>query len=281
MTLTTVLDGLAFPEGPRWRDGALWFSDMHAHEVVRLAADGVRSTVAVFDGPVSGLGWLPSGQMLVVAMAAKKVLRQEADGGFVTHGDLADIATGLANDMVVDGHGNAFVGNFGFSLHPPEAPRAAKLAVVKPDGTVGIAAGELMFPNGMVITPDGRTLIVGESFSRVLTAFDLGHDGTLSNRRIWAGLPDNALPDGICLDSDGAVWLASPSSSEVIRVREGGEVLARIPTAQLAIACMLGGADRRTLYVLTAESTDPAICAANRTARIQTMRVDTPGAGRP
>ncbi len=281
MTLTTILGDLAFPEGPRWRDGALWFSDMHAHEVVRLMPDGQRQTAASFDGPVSGLGWLPAGHMLVVSMADRRVLRQQADGRFVLHGDLSGIATGLANDMVVDSHGNAFVGNFGFSLHPPEEPRPARLARIAPDGKTSIAAENLMFPNGMVITPDGSALIVGESFSRVLTAFDHGRDGALTNRRVWAALPGKALPDGICLDAEGAIWVASPSTSEVIRVREGGEVLARVPTEQLAIACMLGGADRRTLYVLTAESTDPAACKAGRTARIQTMRVDAPGAGCP
>lgn len=191
------------------------------------------------------------------------------------------IATGLANDMVVDAHGTAFVGNFGFSLHPMETPRAAKLARVKTDGSVGVAAEELMFPNGMVITPDGGTLIVGESFARVLTAFDLARDGSLTSRRVWAALPEGAAPDGICLDAEGAVWVASPTTSEVIRVRAGGEVLARVPTEQLAIACMLGGEDRRTLYVLTAESTNPDACKAKRTARIQTMRVDAAGAGRP
>lgn len=278
--LTTILDGLAFPEGPRWHDGALWFSDMHAHEIVRLAPDGTRRTVASFDGPVSGLGWLPDGRLLVVSMSDKRVLRQESDGNFVTHGDLSSIATGLANDMVVDAAGNAFVGNFGFSLHPMGEVKAAKLARVAPNGAVSVAAEDMMFPNGMVITPDGQTLIVGESFSRVLTAFDL-KDGVLSNRRLFAALPEGALPDGICLDAEGAIWSASPSSSEVVRVREGGEVLARVKTEQLAIACMLGGEDRRTLYVLTAESTDPAVCEATRTARVQTLRVDAPGAGRP
>lgn len=277
----TILEGLAFGEGPRWRDGALWFSDMHAQEVVRMTPDGVRSTAARFDGPVSGLGWLPDGRMLVVSMADKQVLRQEADGAFVLHGDLSDIATGLANDMVVDAHGNAFIGNFGFSLHPPEQPRPAKLARVTADGAVSVAADDMMFPNGMIITPDGKTLIAGESFSRVLTAFDLDARGGLSNRRIWSGLPDKALPDGICLDAEGAVWVASPSTSEVLRVREGGEVLARVPTEQLAIACMLGGEDRRTLYILTAASTDPAICRTERSARVLALRVDAPGAGQP
>lgn len=281
MTLTTLLGGLAFPEGPRWRDGALWFSDMHAHQIVRMTPDGARETAAEFGGPVSGLGWLPAGHLLVVSMADRRVLRRQADGAFVLHGDLRQIATGLANDMVVDSHGNAFVGNFGFSLHPPEEPKPARLARVAPDGRSCVAAENLMFPNGMVITPDGATLIVGESASRVLTAFDLARDGALTNRRVWAALPGKALPDGICLDAEGAIWVASPSTSEVLRIREGGEVLDRVPTGQLAIACMLGGEDRRTLYVLTAESTDPAVCTAKRTARIQAMPAPAPGAGWP
>lgn len=279
--LTTVLSGLAFPEGPRWHDGALWFSDMHAHEVVCLTPDGSRRTAASFDGPVSGLGWLPDGRMLVVSMADKRVLRQEADGSFALHGDLSAIATGLANDMVVDADGTAFVGNFGFSLHPPEAMKPAKLARVAPDGTASIAAEGLVFPNGMVITRDGATLVVGESFAGILTAFDIGAAGELSNRRVWAALPAGAVPDGICLDADGAIWVASPTTSEVIHIREGGEVLSRAATEQLAIACMLGGEDRKTLSVLTSESTDPEACRTNRTARVQTMRVATPGAGRP
>ncbi len=279
--LTTILDGLAFPEGPRWHDGALWFSDMHAHEVVRVTEKGERRTVAEFGGPVSGLGWLSDGRMLVVSMADKRVLVQASDGTFAMHGDLSDIATGLCNDMVVDAHDNAFVGNFGFSLHPMGEVRAAKLARVAPNGAVSVAADDMMFPNGAVITPNGKTLIVGESFSRVLTAFDLSADGVLTNRRIWAALPEGASPDGICLDADGAIWSASPSSSEVVHVREGGDVLARVKTEQLAIACMLGGEDRKTLFVLTAESTDPDECKAKRSARIQIMRVDVPGAGRP
>jgi sugar lactone lactonase YvrE len=277
----TVLDGLAFPECPRWHEDALWFSDMHAHEVVRLDADGTRRTMASFDGPISGLGWLADGRMLVVSMADKTLLKQQADGSFVTHGDMSNVATGLCNDMVIDAQGNAFVGNFGFSLHPPEDPKPAKLARVTPDGAVSAAAEDLMFPNGAVITPDGKTLIVGESFAAQLTAFDLAADGTLSNRRVWAALPKGAVPDGSCLDAEGAVWTASPTSSEVIRLKEGGEVLARIPTEQLAIACMLGGDDRKTLYILTAESTDPDVCKAKRNARIQTIRVNVAGAGRP
>lgn len=278
--LDTILDGLAFGEGPRWRDGELYLSDMHAHEIVAVTPSGTRRTVQSFDGPVSGLGWLPDGRMLVVSMADQRVLRQES-GGFVPHGDLSGIATGLANDMVVTSAGQAFVGNFGFTLHPPSEPKAATLARVDADGSAHAAAGELMFPNGMVITPDNRTLIVGESWGRRLTAFDLVADGTLTNRRVWAAMPEKALPDGICLDAEGAIWVASPSSSEVLRIREGGEVTERIATEQQAIACMLGGSDRKTLFVLTSESTDPEVCARTRSSRVQAVAVDVAGAGLP
>ena len=276
----TILDGIAFGEGPRWRNGELYFSDMHAHEVVAVTPAGKRRTVASFGGPVSGLGWLPDGRMLVVSMADQRVLRQES-GGFVTYGDLSAIATGLANDMVVTASGQAFVGNFGFSLHPPSEPKPAKLARIDLDGRVHEAADNLMFPNGMVITPDGKTLIAGESWGRCLTAFDLAADGTLSNRRLWATFPDKALPDGICLDADGAIWAASPLTSEVLRIAEGGAVLERIATEQQAFACMLGGADRKTLFILTAANSDPADAAAKRSGRVQAVQVDAAGVGLP
>lgn len=280
-SLETVLEGLAFPEGPRWHDGRLWFSDMHAHEIISLDEAGGRRTELTWPQPTSGLGWLPDGRLLFVSMEDRRLMRREADGQVVEHADLSGIATWHANDMVVDEAGRAYVGNFGFSLHPMGEPKPARLALVQPDGTASAAADELMFPNGMVITPDGGTLVVGESMGRRLTAFSVGEDGALSDRRVWADLPGGAIPDGICLDAEGAIWSASPSTKEVLRVREGGEVLDRIPTDEQAIACMLGGGDRRTLYVLIAASTDPEICAATRTSRIVAARVDVAGAGRP
>ena len=217
--------------------------------------------------------------MLVVSMYDKKVMRREADGSFVVHADLSALATGHLNDMLVRDDGIAFVGNFGFSLYPPEDPRSAVLVRVLPDGTVSIAEEETYFPNGMAITPDGKTFILAESGAACLTAFDLASDGTLSNRRVWAELPAGAVPDGICLDAEGLVWAASPYSSEVLRIREGGEVVERIATEQLAVACMLGGEDRKTLYVCTAQSTDPALCIGSPTARVLAARVDVPGVG--
>jgi sugar lactone lactonase YvrE len=278
--LRTVLEGLAFPEGPRWRDGRLWFSDMHAHEVVAMAPDGARETVFKADGAVSGLGWLPDGRMLVVSMEDRRLLRIEPDGRAVTHADLSEIATGHCNDMVVDAAGRAYVGNFGFPLGSGER-RTAKMARVDPDGSVVAAADELMFPNGAMITPDGKTLIVGETFAGRMTAFDIAADGALSNRRVWAQLPERAVPDGACLDAEGAVWIASPSTNDVIRLAEGGEVLERITADRGCFACMLGGADRRTLYVLTARGSDPTASAAVRTGRIEAVEVDVAGAGLP
>ncbi|MGE0045257.1 MAG: SMP-30/gluconolactonase/LRE family protein [Hyphomonadaceae bacterium] len=275
-----VLEGLAFPEGPRWRAGELWFSDMHAHEIVAMKPDGSRRTILTHDHPVSGLGWLPDGRLLFVSMDDRKLMRREEGGQIVQHADLSGVATWHANDMVVDAQGRAYVGNFGFSLHPPEDPKPARLARVDPDGRTHVAAGDMMFPNGSVITPDGKTLIVGESWGRRLSAFDIAADGALSNRRVWADTQP-AVPDGICLDAEGAIWIASPPTNEAVRFREGGEALERVACECGAYACMLGGADRKTLFILTAESADPAVCKANRTGRIEAVAVDAPGAGLP
>jgi sugar lactone lactonase YvrE len=279
-TLTTLLDGLAFPEGPRWRDGRLWFSDMHAHEVVAMAPDGARETVFAAPGPVSGLGWLPDGRMLVVSMNDRRLLRIENDGTAITHADLSGVATGNCNDMVVDAAGRAYVGNFGEG-YPGGDVQPARMARADPDGRVVAAADELVFPNGTVITPDGKTLVVGETFAARMTAYDIAADGGLSNRRVWAALPQGAVPDGCCLDAEGAIWVASPTSNDVIRLAEGGEVLERITADQGVYACMLGGEDRKTLYLLTAASSVPAECAANRTGRIEAVQVDVAGAGLP
>ena len=279
-TLETVLDGLAFAEGPRWRDARLWFSDMHAHEVIAMTPAGKRETVFSHSGPVSGLGWLPDGRLLVVSMVDMALLSIEPDGRAVIHADLSAVATGRCNDMVVDAAGGAYVGNFGYD-YPAGEMKPAKLARVDPDGAVSVAAEDMMFPNGSIITPDGKTLIVGETFAERLTAFDIGANGALSNRRVWAQLGSREYPDGSCLDAEGAIWVASPFTSEVIRVKEGGEVLERIKAEQGVFACMLGGDDRKTLFVLTADSSDPDATEAKRTGRIEVTRVDVPGAGLP
>jgi sugar lactone lactonase YvrE len=280
-----VVEGLAFAEGPRWHDGRLWFSDMHDHRVVALNPDGTLTTIVEVPNQPSGLGWLPDGRLLVVSMTDRRLLRLDDDGRLVHAADLGELATWHCNDMVVRADGLAYVGNFGFDLYGRGQAdhRTADLLAVKPDGSVRVAADGLEFPNGTVITPDGSTLIVGESFAGRLTAFDVAPDGSLSGRRVWAQLVD-AVPDGICLDAEGAIWVASPLGHQVLRVAEGGDVLDRVATGeQHAYACMLGGEDRRTLFVCTARSSDPDKCRAQRAGRIEAadVDVDVAGAGWP
>ena len=275
-----VVEDVAFGEGPRWRDGALYWSDMHGHAVKRLV-DGEVQTVCEVPTRPSGLGWLPDGRMLVVSMSDRRVLRREADGALVVHADLCALAPRRCNDMTVDALGRAYVGNFGFELDSAEEPCATVLIRVDPDGSARVAADDLLFPNGMVITEDARTLIVAETWGARLSAFDIAPDGSLSNRRVWAAFTDRSVPDGICLDAEGAVWIASPTTKGCLRVREGGEILERVETGRGAFACMLGGEDRRTLYVCTADSHDPERQRRERNGRIEAFQVAVPGAGRP
>jgi len=278
-TLKVLIGGLAFPEGPRWREGKLFFSDMHAHQVLAVDMAGKREVICEVPARPSGLGWLPDGRMLVVSMTDRKLMRLDRDG-LKTVADLSKLAPFDCNDMVVDARGRAYVGNFGFDLHAGAQPRTTTLVMVARDGAARVVAEELMFPNGTVITPDGKTLIVGESFGRRLTAFDIDADGSLKNRRVWAEL-GNSPPDGICLDAENAIWVACPTMSEVIRVKQGGEVTERIKVETDAFACMLGGADGRTLFVATAPNSDPEKCRATRGGRIEITQVEVPRAGLP
>ena len=281
--LRTVVEDLAFPEGPRWHEGKLWFSDMHARRVLRLdPGSGSPETVVEVPGRPSGLGWDSAGRLMVVSMRDRRLLRLDGDE-LVEVANLSALATWYCNDMVVDAAGRAYVGNFGFDIEvPPEEmkPVPAVMARVDPDGSVAVAAEDLMFPNGTVITPDGRTMIVAESFAGLLTAFDIGPDGSLSGRRVWAAL-EGVAPDGICLDREGAVWVADAFGARVLRVAEGGEVLSTVPAGQNTYACMLGGEDRRTLFVCTAPSSDPEECERRMGGRIEAVEVEVPGAGRP
>jgi sugar lactone lactonase YvrE len=279
-TPTVVVDALAFPEGPRWHEGRLFFSDQHDRRVVRMDPSGATDTVVEVPEQPSGLGWLPDGRMLIVSMRDRRVLRLE-NGELVEHADLSTLATGECNDMVVDAHGRAYVGNFGFDMYGGEEARETCMIRVDPDGTASVAADALSFPNGTVITADGGTMIVGESYGGRLTAFTIGADGALGERRLFAQL-QGAVPDGICLDEQGAVWVACPLTGRVLRVREGGEVLDEIKvTHDFAFACMLGGDDRRTLYMCTAASSDPTVTRDLRSGRIEAIEVDVPGAGLP
>lgn len=279
MKLEPLLDGLTFGEGPRWRDDRLYFSDFYVHQVRTVDEGGKAETIVEVPGQPSGLGWRPDGTMLIVSMTDRRLMRF-VGGKLSVEAELGGIATGLCNDMIVDARGRAYVGNFGFDRHAGEEPRPAVLARVDPDGSVHAVANQLMFPNGTVITPDGRTMIVAETFAKRLTAFDLAEDGALSNRRVWAETP-TCNPDGICLDAEGAIWVTGAFTHHMIRVFEGGHVTHDLDLGErAAYACMLGGKDRRTLFVVTNSGSGPAI-AAKKDGRIETMRVDVPGAGLP
>jgi sugar lactone lactonase YvrE len=280
-TTTVVLDGLAFPEGPRWHDERLWFSDQHDKRVVAMDVDGEAETIVEVPQQASGLGWLTDGRLLVVSMLDRKVMRLETDATLVVHADLSELAPGACNDMVVGGQGRAYVGNFGFDMYGGEKPRETCLIAVEPDGSASVAAEEMAFPNGSVITADGSALLVGESMASRISAFDIAPDGTLGNRRVWAQL-EGATVDGMCLDAEGAVWAACPFTGRVLRIREGGEVVDEVKgTHPGAFACMLGGDDRRTLYLCTAPTHVPDEARAAHGGRIEAVAVDVPGAGWP
>jgi len=274
-----LLDGLTFPEEPRWRDGRLWFSDFYSHRVIAVDLDGRAETIAEVPQQPSGLGFMPDGTLLIVSMRDRRLLRR--DGGTLRLvADLSALAGGYCNDMVVDAAGRGYVGNFGFDRHGGEDPRTTCLIRVDPDGRATPAADGLMFPNGTVITPDGKTLIIAETYAHRLTAFDVGRDGTLANRRLFAAL-DGVHPDGICLDAEGAVWVANARAPLLLRVLDGGRIADTISTGtHNTYACMLGGGDRRTMFICTCLGFGPGQ-ASKRDGRIETVRVDVPGAGLP
>jgi len=278
--LELLVDGLDFGEGPRWHDGRLWYSDFYQHRVYAVSPGGARETILDLGSEQpSGLGWMPDGSLLVVAMTARRVLRM-ADGEVTIHADLSEIATWHCNDMVVAADGTAYVGNFGWDIeHDRGHPLAATLAVVRPDGSVQSGPGDLLFPNGSVITPDGSTLVIAETFGGRFSAFPLDADGCPGEGREWAPVP-GAAPDGCTLDSDGGIWFADAAGSGVVRVLEGGTITDRLPTPQPAYACMLGGDDGRTLFILTAPGAG-ADRAGTGEGCILTTTVEHAGAGLP
>lgn len=280
-----LLDGLCFPEAPRWHDDRLFFSDMRRNNrVMAVDLDGNAETICDVPGSPSGIGWLPDGRMLVVSMTECRILRLEDDGSLVPHAELKSIARGPLNDMVVDRQGRAYAGNFGFDMFAGAPMAPAKLALAHPSGFSRDVASDLEFPNGMVITPDGKTLIVAESAGRRLTAFDIEVDGSLANRRLWADC-GAAGPDGICLDEAGGIWIAAPNQRAFIRFMEGGEETDRIllPDSKQAIACMLGGPERRTLFMCTVEGTSQQVLSGSDETNgfIEVGEVSVPGAGWP
>ena len=285
---TILMDGLTFGEGPRWHEEKFYFSDFYSHKVFSLDMDGNSEVIVEVPAQPSGLGWMPDGTMLIVSMKDKKLLSFNKNT-LSEVADLSNLAGFHCNDMVVDDQGNAYIGNFCFNTYSGEEIRPANLILVRPGEDPCLAADDLLFPNGTVITPDGKTLIVGETYAARLTAFDINQDATLSNRRVWADFTldadegDIPLPDGICLDAEGAIWVASPSTAEVIRVREGGVILDRISVETNAYACMLGGDDLKTLFICTsnASGVDPESALREKSGKIETIKVEVAGAGRP
>jgi sugar lactone lactonase YvrE len=280
MADTRVLaDRLMFPEAPRWHAGRLWLTDQHARQVLTLDAEGEVNIVVETDDLPGGLGWLADGSLAVVEMTQRRILRL-TDDGVTVYADLSGLASFHCNDMVIDALGRAYVGNFGYDLHGGAAVAPAELIRVDAAGDARVVARDLIFPNGMVIVPDGGTLIVAETFASRLTAYTIDSDGSLGDRWVWAELGE-AAPDGICLDSDGALWVASPATAEVLRVHAGGHVSDRLRTAGTPYACMLGGPGRRTLFVMTSETDDPAQARRLRSGRIESTEVRFPAAGLP
>src|SRR5262252_3856471 len=248
--LRTLMSGLVFGEQPRWHEGRLWFSDWGTQEVIAVDLDG--NSEVILRGPSFPLcvDWLPDGSLLVVSARDGLLLRREHDGSLVTYGDLKTASDPPAgNELVVDGRGNAYVNGGGFNMMAGEEFAPGVIALAAPDGSPRQVAGGLAFPNGMLVMPGGLTLIVAESYAQRLTAFDIDAGGGLSNRRVWADLGDG-VPDGICLDAEGAAWYADVPNRSCVRVREGGEVLQTIGLDRGCFACMLGGPDRRTLFLV-------------------------------
>ncbi len=281
LTPSVLLEGLVFPECPRWHEGKLWFSDMHAYKVQTVDPNGRLETIASVAERPGGLGFLPDGRLMVVSMRDRRLLRLEAEG-LCEIADLSDLANGNLNDMVVDAEGRAYIGNFGYDYDSdPMSLRPTNVILVTPDGQARSVADGLIFPNGIVISPDGGTLIVAETFASRLTAFTVESDGSLTDRRSFVELK-GPFPDGICLDAEGAVWIGSPSTSEFLRVIEGGTVTHRVPVpGKWAVACMLGESDRLTLFLCTAETTPQDLAKGKSKGWIEVVRVEVPGAGRP
>jgi len=278
--LHTLLTGLVFGESPRWHEDRLWFSDWGAQEVIAVDLEGSSEVITRILSFPFCIDFLPDGRLLVVSARDRLLLRRESDGRLVTHASLGSLSDRPWNELVVDGRGNAYLNNIGFDFPGGEfAPGI--IAVVTPDGSARQVAGGVAFPNGMCVSPDNATLIVAESYGKRLTAFDIEEDGGLSNRRVWADLGEGA-PDGICLDAENAVWYGDVPNQRCVHVREGGEVLQTIELDRGCFACALGGADKRTLFLVATEWRGPPNLADQaRTGQILTTRAPAPGVGWP
>ncbi len=279
--LQPLLGGLGFAEAPRWHAGALWVSDIARHEVLRIdVCSAAVERVFTTPGEPSGLGWLPDGSLLVVQMEEHTVLRGSADA-LALYAQTGAFSRGKLNDMVVGADGRAWLSNMGFD-YETETARSTTLVAVDPQGVAYAAATDLWCPNGMAIAPSGRQLVVGQSASREVLEFDIDSEANLGERRVFGTLPEGACSDGLCMDAAGALWIASPTTREFLRMERGGRISDRVPTPERhAIACVLGGEDRRTLFCLTSSTLSLRAARGTAEGRIGTVRVDVAGAGTP
>ena len=305
--LKKLIGGLYFGEGPRWHENKLWFSDFYSHKVMTLDENNSLETVCEVPSQPSGLGWLPNGDLLIVSMLDRKILRF-SEGSISVHADLSEYVAHKCNDMVVGRDGTAYVGNFGMG-DAGESLNSTHLMIVKSDGTVLKGPDNLLFPNGTVITEDGKNLIIGETLGAKLTSFDIEDNGELTNRKLWARTSplfslliikflssmgfdlskvdfskyskNLHVPDGICLDEKNGIWIASPTTKAVVRIEKGGNITDTINTPKGAFACMLGGRERKTLYVIISNSSDPEEAQASPEGEIHSIEVEFPGVGKP
>jgi sugar lactone lactonase YvrE len=275
-TPKVLMGGIGLGESPRWHQGRLWFSDWVAQELIALDLEGRHEVITNVRSLPFSIDWLPDGPLLITS--GQKLLRMEPDGSLATHVDLGRLSEHGWNEIVVDGRGNTYVNNIEFDLMGGAEPKPGIIALVTSDGEARQVADGIAFPNGMVVTPDNSTLIIAESYAGKLTAFDIDNDGGLSNRRVWADLGEGG--DGICMDSEAAVW--SPKFKSCVRVREGGEVLETIELDRFCFACMLGGEDGRTLFLNVADwSGTEGIGKGPRTGQVLTVEAPAPHAGFP
>ena len=276
--LDILMTDIAFGESPRWHDGRLWFADWAAGELIALTPHGDHEVVARVNSFPFCFDWLPGGSLLAVNSREKRLLRLEPSGSAETHADLAALSEKPWNEIVVDARGNAYVNCIGFDF-PAGEPGPGFVALVTPDAEIRRVADDVAFPNGMAILPDETTLVVAESYASRLTAFDIEHDGSLANRRVWAEV--DGPPDGICADADGAVWYADVPNRRCRRVVEGGEILDTVELDRGCFACMLGGDDGRTLFVVGQEWRGPSATSSERSGVVAATRAPAPHAGRP
>ncbi|MDX8481961.1 SMP-30/gluconolactonase/LRE family protein [Mesorhizobium sp. VK24D] len=277
-----ITEGLAFGESPRWHEGRLWLCNWGTGEIVAVD-EGGRSEVMLTVQAVLpySIDWLSDGRLLVISGREGLLLRREPDGSLVTHADLRGLSKNPWNEIVVDGRDNIYVNGGGPAPAPGEHFGPGTIVLIAPDGAVRQVADEIAFANGMAVTPDNKTLIVAESHARRLTAFDIAADGSLSNRRVWADL-GNDYPDGICLDTEGCVWYADVPNRHCVRVSEGGAKIDRVDVDRGCFACMLGGADGKTLFITAAEWRGfENMVSDARTGQVLSVAVSAPGAGWP